>query len=363
MTERQVTTLESDPIYEAAADWVVRLQDPEVSLEDTLAWQAWLHADGRHAAAFARVQEISQLVREARPPRERSADELAQDRYDGSVPLGEWMTERSQPRVRPGWSRYALALAASVALLAIGLVVWKSTDVWDGPSVGASVLSTTVGENRKVVLDDGSTIVLGGNTRLAVTMLKDTRSIELANGEAFFTVAKDPTRPFKVHAGDATVVAVGTEFNVRRARDRAFVSVVEGRVIVEPTSRLVPSFVLREFKPMFRPVPVDAGQQTVAGSTGIESASAIEDTSAVTSWQEGRLAFRLQPLKYVLADVNRYARKPIVFEDDSIGALLITGAVTRDNVSGWVSSLERGFDLIAVEEPERIVLTRGGGRP
>jgi len=273
------------------------------------------------------------------------------------------MTERSQPRVRPGWSRYALALAASVALLAIGLVVWKSTDVWDGPSVGASVLSTTVGENRKVVLDDGSTIVLGGNTRLAVTMLKDTRSIELANGEAFFTVAKDPTRPFKVHAGDATVVAVGTEFNVRRARDRAFVSVVEGRVIVEPTSRLVPSFVLREFKPMFRPVPVDAGQQTVAGSTGIESASAIEDTSAVTSWQEGRLAFRLQPLKYVLADVNRYARKPIVFEDDSIGALLITGAVTRDNVSGWVSSLERGFDLIAVEEPERIVLTRGGGRP
>jgi hypothetical protein len=47
-----------------------------------------------------------------------------------------------------------------------------------------------------------------------------------------------------------------------------------------------------------------------------------------------------------------------VLDDESIGSLVITGTVTRDNVSGWVSSLERGFGLTAMEEPDRIVIRR-----
>jgi transmembrane sensor len=45
-----------------------------------------------------------------------------------------------------------------------------------------------------------------------------------------FTGAKDPVRPFKVRVGDATIVAIGTEFDVQRASDRTIVSVTEGRV-------------------------------------------------------------------------------------------------------------------------------------
>jgi transmembrane sensor len=352
MTERRTTSIENDPIYEAAAEWLVRLQDPHVSLEDTLAWQAWMKQDARHARAFARVEEVSQAVRDVRPPRERSSRELEEDDYDGTVALDSWRKRPAHPR-----PARLLALAASIALAVIGLVVWRSSSFRWHPHSGI-VMSTAVGENRTVSLADGSTVVLGGNTSLAVALSRDTRSIALTRGEAFFTVAKDPSRPFEVNAGDATVIAVGTEFNVRRTGDRSFVSVVEGRVIVEPSSRLMPTFVLRELQPKLRPVPVDAGQQTTAGSAGIELASAIEDASAVTSWQSGRLAFRLQPLKYVLEDVNRYAPKPIVVADDSIAALVITGTVTSDNVSGWVSSLERGFDLTADEQPDRIVLKR-----
>jgi transmembrane sensor len=171
-----------------------------------------------------------------------------------------------------------------------------------------------------------------------------------------FKVAKDVSRPFKVRAGDAAIVAVGTAFDVRRDSDRAVVSVTEGRVLVEPVASFIPVAVLREFKPNLRAVRLDAGQQTTAGTAGIEEPSKVEDPASAVSWQTGRLAFHLQPLRYVLEDVNRYASKPIVLEGDSLGALVITGTVERANITGWVGSLERAFDLDATEEPDRIVI-------
>jgi transmembrane sensor len=189
-----------------------------------------------------------------------------------------------------------------------------------------------------------------------VALSKHLRGIELFKGEALFKVMKDTRRPFKVRVGDATIVAIGTAFDVQRGSDRAIVSVTEGRVMVEPVSHFLPMVVLQEFKPKLRAVRLDAGQQTTAGSAGIEEPIQVADPAAATAWQSGRLAFRLEPLHYVLEDVNRYAPKPIVLEGSELGSLLITGTVERDNITGWVSSLERAFDLQATEEPERIVI-------
>jgi len=253
-----------------------------------------------------------------------------------------------------------MAIAASI-LLPVGLLLAillssGSGDFWN-PHV--KVLTTEVGENRTVPLEDGSQIMLGGNSRAEVALSKRVRTVNLQRGEAFFIVARDPVRPFKVRAGDTTVTAVGTEFNVRRESDRVIVAVTDGRVVVEPVSPIVPLALLREFKPKLRPVHVAAGEGTFAGEAGIEDASKLEDPSATTAWQTGRLAFRLQPLKYVLEDVNRYAAKPITVDDQSIGALIITGTVARDDIPHWIDSLEHAFGLRAVEEPERIVLRRG----
>ncbi len=345
------TETERDPAHLAAADWLVRLRNPEVSLEETLAWQAWMKEDPCHAQAFERVEAVAELMPHVRPPREPAPRELARDTYDASTSLKEWRAPQRRERT--------LAMAASLALLAAG----ASFAVYFGSStlrsdVPSYEVATMVGENRTISLRDGSKITLGGDTRVAIALSDSLRDIELSRGEALFTVAKDPLRPFKVRAGNATVVAVGTEFNVRRASDRAIVSVTEGRVIVEPIGHLLPVALLREFKPKLRPVHLDAGQQTMADDAGIGSATRIEDPAAATSWQSGQLAFRLQPLRYVLEDVNRYAPKPIVLDDQDLGTLLITGMVTRENVDGWIESLERGFALRATEEPDRIVLGR-----
>jgi transmembrane sensor len=314
--------LARDPIHLAAAQWLLRLQGSDVLLEDTLAWQVWLNEDPRHAHAFARMEEVSQALR--------------------SLPLQDLQLRRrsAQP--------WLLALAAVFAGVACALVFWKTT-VPDS-------YNTAVGQNRIITLSDGSTIALGGDTAVDVSVTSHLRSVELKKGEALFTVTKDPNRPFKVRVGDATIVAVGTAFDVQRDSDRAIVSVTEGRVLVEPTAHFLPVAVLQEFSPKLRTVRLDAGEQTMTGSAGIEEPSKVEDPAAATSWQTGRLAFRLEPLRYVIEDVNRYAPKPIVLEGEALGSLTITGTVERNNISGWINSLQRVFDLEAIEEDDRIVI-------
>jgi transmembrane sensor len=272
-----------------------------------------------------------------------SARRLARDRYDASVPLEDWQEARARHR---SWT--AIAVAASLATLALTVSFWRTSSY--------NTFATAVGENRTVMLSDGSTIALGGDTRLEVTLSEKIRAVELAKGEALFMVAKDVRRPFKVHAGDATIVAVGTAFDVRRGSDHAVVCVATGRVLVEPVAHFLPVFVMHEFMPKLRAVHLDAGEQTTAGSAGIDEPTKVQDPAAITAWQTGRLAFRLRPLRYVLEDVNRYAHKRIVLEGDEVGALMITGTVERANIAGWVKSLERAFDLQATEEPDRIVI-------
>ena len=333
--------IDRDPTHMAAADWLVRLQSTDVSIEDTLAWQAWLNESPRNARAFARIEELSQVLRDVPAPSAASASQIARDRYDASVPIKDW----HQPHARRPWT--AIAVAASLVSLTLTLAYWKTQPA-------THTFSTAIGENRTVALSDGSTIALAADTHITVALSEKERNIELTKGEALFTVAKDAARPFKVHAGDATIVAVGTAFNVERDSDRAVVSVTEGRVVVEPVSHFLPVSVLHEFKPKLRSVHLVAGQQTTAGSAGIEEPTKME--SPATDWQTGHLAFHLQPLRYVLEDVNRYAPKPIVSASDDVGALVITGTVERENISGWVKSLERAFDLQATEEADQITL-------
>jgi transmembrane sensor len=337
------TDVERDPTHLAAAEWFVRLHSPDVSVEETLALQDWLNESPHHAQAFARIEEVSQAVRRVSTPAAVVTRRMARDRYDGSMPLKDW----KEPQARR-WSRVTLAAAAVCAGVVFSTLFWKTSS--------PNTFSTVVGENRLVTLSDGSTISLGGNTRIAVVVTEKERTVELAKGEALFTVAKDPARPFKVRAGDATVVALGTAFDVQRDSDRAIVSVTEGRVLVEPAVDFLPVSLLQEFKPNLRTVRLIAGQQTTAGRTGIAEPSQVEDPAGPTAWQSGRLAFHLQPLRYVLEDVNRYASKPVVLAEASLGELVITGTVERDNIKGWVGSLERVFDLQAVEEDDRIVI-------
>jgi transmembrane sensor len=217
---------------------------------------------------------------------------------------------------------------------------------------------TAVGQNAAIRLADGTEVQLGGHTRLSVSLGAHLRQLDLLQGEAYFAVAKDRSRPFLVRAGTATVTAVGTEFNVRRSDDRVVVSVLEGRVLVQPMVPILPVSWVPASRALGSAAPVDAGQRSIVNRRGDESIQAVGDSASAVQWQHGRMAFEAETLRYVVQDVNRYADKPIVIADARTGDLRVTGTVTEANILGWINSLEAAFGIHADIESDRIVLRR-----
>jgi transmembrane sensor len=209
--------------------------------------------------------------------------------------------------------------------------------------------------DREVHLADGSILRLGGASTVRVTYSTAHRNVELRRGEAYFEVQHDAARPFVVRAGAATVTAVGTAFNVRTDGGRIVVAVSEGVVEVVP-----------------RPAHAGGGLSSVRASSGQQvtldhvSTHAAYPTLAVQlsdappsdDWREGMLVFVDEPLRRVVARVNRYSRPDIVLADDATGELRFTGTVLRDSIEDWVKGLEGAFAVHAQTHPDGSIALR-----
>jgi transmembrane sensor len=347
---------ERDPIYMVAADWLVRLRQPGLSLSDTLSWQRWMDQDPRHRQAFSELEEVWEKLGAVSMERRPEPHTLTRDSYDGSMSVSAW-TARQTSALR-GWRhpmRWAAAAMVVLALVGIGLGSILAPRALTGLPHGR-IFQTATGQNATVSLPDGSEVQLGGRTRISVSLSTQLRQVDLLSGEAFFVVAKDRTRPFKVGAGTATVTAVGTEFNVRRSDDRVIVSVLEGRVLVQPMAPLLPIAWITASRAVGSAEAVSSGQRSTVTRRGTESTQSVADASSAVAWQQGRLAFEAEPLRYVVQDVNRYAHKPIVIADERTGDLRVTGTVAETNIMGWVGSLEAAFGIHADIEADQIIL-------
>jgi transmembrane sensor len=345
-TRTVISELERDPEYDAtyaeAADWFARLHDGEVTVEETMQWQHLMAQRPTFAAAYARITEVWNAL-EAIPiaPPVASLREQG-DRYDGSVPVSSWLNRKRAPRL-PRWT--AALLAACLAGVAVGSwLIFGSTS-------SGYVLQTPRGQNQAFILADGSRINLGANTRLEIKLGTNYRRVDLIRGEAFFAVAKDPRRPFTVRSGDASVTAVGTEFSVNRASDQVVIAVIEGRVVVAAGEAAE--------DPAYEPLQkrqLDAGEKISLGILTGGAGKSIDSVAMPVGWQDGRLAFQSEPLSRVLVDVNRYAPKPISVDDPTLGDLMITGTVLRDDMPGWLASLEKAFPLKVVDGPQGVTI-------
>jgi transmembrane sensor len=310
--------------WHEAALWLQRLDQNEVSDEELRAWLDWCARSPDNDQVFEEMQDLFLALREAPAAEKEALRRLAQP-------------DRSR------YMRRAWGLAASVLAVLIGGTFW-----WLATAKPPEY-TTGRGEHRTVSLPDGSRVVLGGDSSVALNYSEARRDLNLKRGEAYFEVKKDATRPFVVEAGAVQVTAVGTAFDVKHAGEHVTVAVAQG--VVRVSEGTTPDFRLKAGeKSDVAAVFVEAGLPPVVKRVNPET---------IDSWQQGQLQFSGEPLGAVVESVNRYARRQIVKVEPEVAAWSYTGTVQRDRADEWIDNLPQIFPVKKVDLPDgNVVLVK-----
>src|SRR5580692_563816 len=319
-------------IEEEAAAWIWRMESGSPNTADPEAFDAWLRQDPRHRRA---VDELSKVW--------ESLDGLAQAPRAQALPP---LTEPS-PLVATSHrlGRRPVRFAAAAALVAA-----VAGAMWLNKGSETQVLATAVGQHRNVVLADGSIVSLNTNTIVETNFGRHSREIYLRKGEAHFGVASDRSRPFLVHAGDAVVQAIGTEFEVRvRADQHVDVLVTEGRVEVRPDAPAPAPHALDargEPTAVVTVRAVSAGQALSTATTNYPvTPVSREQLSSDLAWREGAVVFDSEPLSEAIAEIQRYTDARIIISDPGIASLPVGGRFKTDDLQGFLDGLQAALPI------------------
>jgi transmembrane sensor len=235
------------------------------------------------------------------------------------------------------------AAAAVLAAVAVGAM-------WLRQGSESQTLATAVGQQRNVTLADGSTVTLNTNTILETDLRWRTREIYLRKGEAHFQVAHDRSRPFLVHAGDAVVRAVGTEFEVRVLTDQHVDVVVnEGRVEVQAAAppSASPNPAARSHAAAATTVrALNAGERLSTASRDYAvTAVTAQQMSSELAWREGAIIFDGEPLSEAIAEIERYTDARIVVSDPGIAGLRVGGRFRTGDVQEFFDALQTALPV------------------
>lgn len=326
-----------------AALWVARLHGPDRDPAMEREFQVWQARSPAHREAFGRCTDVWQDI-----PRIKLADAYGTASASRST--------RASLGLRGATWRWA-----AVSALAI---VFASGAMWFQQWREQGAYSTAVGEQRLIVLDDGSRVLLNTDTRVKVDLGSSQRTVEVGGGEALFEVAKDASRPFVVRAAGSEVVALGTAFSVRFAggsKDDVSLAVtlIEGRVDVRPASErgaggLAPS----------RAVVLQPGDRLQLNRPSRSVIASVVPTldrpnvEQVMAWKRREAVFQESALSDAVQEMNRYSRTQVVLSGEVRAAdLRVSGVFHTGDNAGFARAVAALHGLGVREVDGRLELT------
>jgi transmembrane sensor len=338
---------------EKATEWLVAFCECEVDASGRESFDQWLRASPEHVRAYLQISALWESAGLLAESTEIDVEALVQRALSEHNVLS-LSAKELPPRVSPGISSrpivsplwQAIAVSFLFACAIAGAIAW-----WQ--LMRTPMYETGAAEQRTVRLADGSTVQLNARSRIELHFTTHERAIDLVEGEAMFSAARNPSRPFVVHSGVAAVRAVGTRFDVYRKSSGTVVTVMEGKVALgadgRPAAKEPASAVL-----------LSAGEQAVATSRPSIHAYRT-NVFAATAWTEGKLMFDSAPLREVVAEFNRVGSRRLTIEDGSLLDLHVSGVFTAADSSQLVDFLRERFG-VSVTETDKEVRISGARR-
>ena len=165
----------------------------------------------------------------------------------------------------------------------------------------------------KLVLSDGTKVWLNSDSKLEFpnTFVGDERRVKLA-GEAYFEVAKNKAKPFRVEVDRVEVVVLGTSFNIHAYDEAVKTTLVEGAVKLNVAGKAY------SLSPGFE-ANVDQGGVKIVKS----------DVYEQIAWKDGRFVFREKRLEEVMSILSRWYDFEIFYQNAAVKDLHFTGNIPR----------------------------------
>jgi transmembrane sensor len=266
--------------------------------------------------------------------------------------LSERMSAAEQPPSmrRRRWSE--VWIAGAVAALAAGIAI-AAFAIERRPSTTPAtplMVATAAGERRTIVLPDSSVATLGPMTTLRVTISGRGRDVSI-DGLASFRVVHDASRPFVVHAQNADVTDVGTEFVIRAyaADSVARISVRSGVVLLtghEPSSGASDSLTLR------------AGDAAIVLGAAAPVRLARSPSTDETAWMSGTLSSDNATLATAARELSRWFDAD-VHADPSVAGRRVTAVYNNAHLAGVLGALAATTGIEITRHGRSVTLSAG----
>jgi transmembrane sensor len=325
-----LTTAFSDETLREASDWYARLHSGDATAQDHVRLGDWLATQPENQQAYEFVTETGRLAAHVHPASNgrRKPAPARRSSLRG--------TGAGASAARRRWAQAAGAAAAAAIVAGIGIAIVTQPHEEN--------YQTAVGEIRNVTLADGSTLALNGATRLTVKFTRDARELDIATGEFFVTVGKDPARPFRVHAKGRVIEDIGTAFDVDTNGNQVDVAVGEGTVMISNLlgggAAAGPAIVLNK------------GEALTYSADQIIETPRLLAAPDVGTWRIGILSYDRSRLEWLVADLNRRFDRTITVPDAALAAMPITLTLKLHDRDTTIGTLEKLLPVRAVTQAD-----------
>jgi transmembrane sensor len=317
----------STEISDEALRWVMRLNSGTATASDHRCFQSWRTLSGEHEAAAREAESLW-----------ADAGNLHLDPVTGIVKpgrRGEGPTRRN-------------ILTGAAALAALGGGVWASGAFRNGHSAD---YATGLGETRTVALPDGSRATLNARSGVALAFSPSERRVLLVEGQVFFEVAPDSTRPFRVKVNKVVATAVGTAFDVDS-------NLADGGVSVSVTEHAV-DVISSVDRRLSEPVRVIESQAVVIDAKGRIGPIAVQPSSVTAAWRSGMYIAENKALGDVVAALRGYHQGWLVVRGEGTANLLVNAVLNLRTPDESLDALASGLPITVRRISPYLVIISG----
>ncbi|MEM7572797.1 MAG: FecR domain-containing protein [Bacteroidota bacterium] len=236
----------------------------------------------------------------------------------------------TQNRSSQGYFRW-IAAAAAVIILVVGFTKFLPTAE---PSTSWIAVSTLFGEQKTVMLPDGSEVILNANSQLRYPAGEwngiQERRVEL-EGEAFFKVQRQTEgSPFIVESGGMEVEVLGTQFNVYQRGYESEVILAEGLVAIRYKDTLG----------QVQSIELEPGDRITYSGAANAVPTPHTDLNSLLSWKEGYLVFRDQTLEEIADRLQEIFGHPLLISNPDLAKRQLTISTPTNDINQFFQTLK-----------------------